>query len=537
MRVQIAVWLLLAPLLVASRCGGGDGSGGSPPVGDLRSSDVRCAPLPPLGGFPPGYDFVPYPPGGAAPLRILAATALGSNLIPLAIEEVPFQLPPGTTNFLLPNDADGDGNVEIFKSIDDVHVLSSSLALVTVSGNFEGVLFIDPSVVAARDVLVSVPPGFDPATFTVFPGLPDPGTSRLQTGITTTVCVDAGPGAVDSRGALLTDAVAPIFWCDGPGTFQATFTAGAALVGDRLFAVTSNVGVDQAREDTQFLPGTIVVYDVDTTVDPLALSPSMSTPDGRPYLVTSGFNATHLTPYTTPAGRDLLLVSHTGAIGIRADDPSTTELESGAVRITDGLVDVIDVAALELIATIPLADANPAFDGVSIDPSERLGLLGDVNARKLYGIDLAVLSTLGPAGQGGSPVILDAAIVFDGLNPFPALPDGAPPVTCPGQIQGVAFNAAGDRVYALETCDGAVAAFDFDGSGNPSTAELRTRVVFSSLSPATAPLRVDTVDQLRRPSSLKVRPGEPGSDYAGPDVFFTIGDPEGFLCGVRIDAP
>jgi hypothetical protein len=531
--------LFLLPALVGGKCGGGDGSGGSALVVEQKSSDARCAPLADIRGFPPGYDFVPEPAAGPAPLRVLAATATQSNLIPLGIEQIPFQLPPGSVNYLLPPDSDGDGNIEFFKSIDDVNVESADLALVTVSGNVEAVLFIEPGTVDARQAEVSVPPGFDPAWFAAFPGLPAPGSSRMQTGITTTVCVDAGPGAVDSRGDLLVDAIPSLFWCDGPGSFPASFTSGAAIIGDRLFATTSNVGLDPGSQDTQFLPATVAVYDIDTAADPIAVSPSAATVDGRPYIVTSGFNATHVTPYTTPSGRRFALVTLSGAVGIRADDPNTDEIESGALPITDGAIDVIDVDAGELVATIPLEDANPAFDGIALDPSGRLGLMGDLNARHLYGIDLAVLDALGPPGSGGPPVELGNAVVFDGLNPLlvPALPGGAPASTCPGQVSGVGFQQRGRAAYVLESCDGTVTAFDVDLSGDPTLAELRTRVVYSSTSPATAPLRADTVDQLRRPTSLKVRPGRPGIDYQGPDVFFLITDPESLLCGVRIDSP
>ena len=38
------------------------------------------------------------------------------------------------------------------------------------------------------------------------------------------------------------------------------------------------------------------------------------------------------------------------------------------------------------------------------------------------------------------------------------------------------------------------------------------------------------------PGEVEVRPGEPGVDYSGPDVFFLLGQPEGLLCGVRIDS-
>jgi hypothetical protein len=538
-RIRLALLACaLAPLWLGGKCGGGDGSSGSPPVLDQSTSDPRCAPLVDIGGFPPGYDFIPAAAGNSAPLRLLAATATRSSLIPLAIEEIPFAIPQGTSSYLLPADSDGDGNREFFKSIDDVVVVSPSLALATVSGNIDAVLFVDPSIVGPREVWVAIPADFDPADFAPFPGLPAPGTSRLQTGITTTACVDAGPGAVDSRGVLLADGVDPRFWCNGPGTFPASFSSGAAVVADRLFASTSNVGIDQGQPDTQFLPGTVVIFELDARVDPLVLSPTQATPDTRPYIVTTGFNPTHVTPYTTAAGRDLLLVTQTGAIGIQPDDPNTDAIEGGALPITDGAIDVIDTDALELVATIPLVDANPSFGPLAIDPTGRVALFGDVNARRVYGIDLDALAGLPPAGQGGEPVLLDGAVIFDGTNPLeiPARPGGAPTPSCPGQIGGLGFNHAGDRVYVLETCDGTVAAFDADLSGSPSLSELRNRIVFASLSVATAPLRVDTLGQLRQPSSLKVRPGIPGVEYVGPDVFFTIGDPEGFLCGVRIDA-
>jgi len=33
-----------------------------------------------------------------------------------------------------------------------------------------------------------------------------------------------------------------------------------------------------------------------------------------------------------------------------------------------------------------------------------------------------------------------------------------------------------------------------------------------------------------------VRPGIPGVDYSGPDVFFLAGLPEGAVCGIRMDS-
>ncbi len=537
-KLWLASLLFLCPLLVGSRCGGGDGSGGSAPVLELRSPDARCVALADPGQFPPDFDFVPPVSGAGAPLRLVAATDMLQNLIPYAIEATPFQQPPGTVIYPLPADSDQDGNIEFFKSIGQVRALSSSLALVTVSGGIEAVLFIDPSQVGPRTVEVSVPADFVPELFATFPGLPDPGTSREQRGITTTACVSPGAAALDSRGEPLSTAVAPIFWCDGTPSYVASFTAAAAVSAGRLFAAVSNLGVDPGAENTQYLPGALVVYTLDLGVEPPVVAPATDTADALPYLLTSGFNPTGLTPYTTPSGRELLLVTLSGAIGIRADDPNTSELEGGAVAITDGAVDVVDATSAELLATIPLRDANPAFDGLAIDPSGRVALFGDLNARQLYAIDLAALWTLPAAGSGSPPSVLEAAIIFDGTNPLEvdALPGGAPAASCPGQIEGVGFSYTGTRAYALETCDGSLAVLSIDLSGDPSTAALRDRIHVTGVFPVTAPLRADTEGQFRRPSSLKVRPGRPGIDYVGPDVFFMIGESEGRLCGIRLDS-
>jgi hypothetical protein len=530
--------LALAPWLAGARCGGGSGTGGKDPVANQPVFDPRCAPLAELDGFPPGYDFVPPPGGTGAPVRALAATVTGNNLIPLGIEATPFRVPDGLGSYPLPADADGDGINELFKSIDGVVATAADLALVTVSGDSGALLFVDPAGVGPRSARVEVPVGFDPDDFAPYPGLPAPGTSRLQRGVTVAACVDAGPDARDSRGVLLADALPSFLWCNGPGSFPATFPAGAALAAGRLFVATSNLGLDQGQPDTQFLPGTLIVFEIDTAADPLVVSPSQATPDGRPWLLTSAFNPTHVTPYTTPGGRELLLVSQTGAIGIGADDPNTDEDEGGTLPISDGAIDVFDPVSLERVASYPLQDANPSLDGVAVDPTGRVALLGDVASRRIFAVDLQPLDSLPPGGQGAPPADLSAAVIFDGLNPLEQPRRASAPAapSCGGRIQGVAFDATGGRLYALETCDGTIGAWDVDLSGSPSVAQLRDRFVFDVLSVATAAVRVDTLEQARQPAALRVRPGVPGVDYAGPDVFFTIGDPEGFLCGVSIDA-
>ncbi len=38
------------------------------------------------------------------------------------------------------------------------------------------------------------------------------------------------------------------------------------------------------------------------------------------------------------------------------------------------------------------------------------------------------------------------------------------------------------------------------------------------------------------PSQIRVRPGEPGIDFTGPDVFYMVDLPDGLLCPLRLDS-
>jgi hypothetical protein len=532
-RVMAAV-MALGLACTGAKCGGGTGSGGSPPVVEIESPDSRCAALGDPTGFPPGFDFVPGVPG-----RVLAATFLRSTLIPLDVEGVPFSVPPGTTDFSLPADADGDGNAFDTPAIDSITVLSSELALVTVSNTPEAVLFVHP---AGTDggmvtVRVEVPEAFDPDDFL---GMPDPGpeNAELRTGVRTTFCIVPRPGALDSRGDAIAEVIDPRFWCrEGEPSYYSTFPAGAAVVGPHMFVPLSLLGgVGLGGPDTQFLPGAVLVYDLDRTLDPPQVSPSTETPDGRAYVLTSegAFNASEVTPYTSPSGRGYLLVTLTGAIGIQG---------GATLGLTDGAIDVIDVESLRLVATIPLVGANPAFSRLAIDPTGRVALMGDATGRNVYGIDLAPLDSLVPIP--GEVVVLDGrsaqgnAVIFDGVTPLriPALPGGAPAETCAGRIQGVAFAHHGRVAYAIDECDGSLSLIDVQLEPVASAPLPRDRFEVVGQAAITAPLRSDTLGLPRRPSSLMVRSGEPGVDFQGPDVFFMVGDEEALLCGIGIESP
>lgn len=533
--------LLLAPALLAGKCGGGNGSGGDPAVVEITSPDSRCVALPDAFGNPPGYDFVPGRSG-----RVLAATFTEPTLVPLNVARVPFRVPRNADPYTLPSDADGDGRPEPVQPIDDVFALDRNLALVTLS-TYEAVLFVDPQG-GAREVVLETPPppgvGFD-RTEEIDPDelllWPPSGTAERRTGFANFPCIVPRSGARDSRGDLLREVLPETPGCPtGIESYRGSFTSGVASAAGRLFVSMSNLGDDQGADDTQYLPAAIAVYAFDESRSRPRITP-IATPDGGAFLRTgsSGFNATHVQRYVTPSGRELILATLSGAIGIREDDPDTDEFESGAVRITSGSIEVFDPIALQRVARYPLEGANPSFNGLAIDPDGEVAAVGDVTDRLLYAVDLRPLDALpDPAIPGARVAVLDGpALLFDGDSPLkiPSLPNGtgAPEETCPGWIESVAWNDAGDRLYALDVCDGSITGIGVDLSGGPDP----DLFFVGATEPVTAPLRSDSAGRPRRPAKLQVRPGEPGRDYDGPDLFFLVNEPEGLLCGIRVESP
>lgn len=526
--------LLVTPALLGADCGGGSGSGGSPARFTIRSPDPRCVSLPER--FPPGFDFIPGSPG-----RVLAANFQGpSALIPFDVEREPIGVAPGASDLVIPDDSDGDGSPEsvLRPKIDDVFGVAADLALVTMSDR-EQVFFAHPDGVV-RSFAVSAPAALEPWRYARLPAPGEPAAQR--TALSTWACLEAPPAAETSLGEPL-EAVLRRFCNPERVSFLTSLTAGAALQAGRLFVPVSNRDGSSPAESPRFLPGAVLVFDIDLASDPPRVAPSAD----APAIFTSGYNPTEATAYTTPSGRELLLVSVSGSFAIAPDDPSTDAIEAAQIPLTEGAIDVIDARALRLVARYPLADANPSFRRLAIDPSGRVALAGDVARRQVVAIDLAPLALL-PAADAlaeGDVIALDGstpgwdnAVVFDGRSPLPvpALAGGAPRASCPGSVQSVAFSSAGDRAFALEDCDGALVTLDVDVSGTPSVTELRERISVLRVEPLVAARRVESLGRPQQPDSLKVRPGVPGVDFSGPDIFFTVGEPEGLLCGARVDS-
>jgi len=525
--VRASLLLLAAGLLVGGSCGGGSGSGGDAPVVQVDTPDDRCVALP--SQFPPGFDFVPGASG-----RVLAASFTPGVAVPIDVEPVPPRtaVPGPLVDLRSAIAADACPGFPVDPAFDGVFAPRPDLALVTASG-CEALAFVDPATGALRDLAVSTPSGVAPGTW---PSLPAPGTSASLAAASTRRCLVPPPGAVDSRGAPIPLGPAS---CDRTQpSFFASFTSGAALAAGALFVSMSDLGANAGRPDTQFLPGAVLVFDFDASTTPPRIAPAAES-----VLFTSGFNPTHATPYRTPGGRELVLVTVSGALGLVPDDPATPEREAGGTALSPAAIDVIDAASRRLVATVPLGLAAPSFDRLAIDPSGRVAVVGSAIGRRLYAIDLAPLDGLALPAPGMPPLVLDGstgpnAVVFDAAAPLVlrSLPNGAPPATCPGYVVGADFSAAGDKLFATDFCDGTLGIVGVDAlAGAPVPVPADRFHVLDAL-PIAAPLDAASLGLARAPGAVRVRPGRPGADYRGPDVLFTIGIPEGQLCGVRIDS-
>ncbi len=526
-RLLAGLALTAAPLaLGGGSCGGRatidrSGGGGNPDLG------IECAPLP--GAFPAGLDFIP-----GEPQRLVVANFVPSALLPFDANPVPPSIAGSGSIPSLPPDSDGDGRAEgspllpLSPALDGVLGVAPGIVFATASG-YEEVLFGNADDGSLRSFTVATPASL---ALTDYPLLPAPGSSAPRTAVSTLSCVAFPPGALDSRG----DPVVSSPLCLA-GNLLTTFTSGAALAAGHLFVTSSNVGEDAGTANTQFLPGSVLVYDVDLASTPPRVSPNALVRA----IFTSAFNPSDATPVVTPGGRSLVLVTASGAIGVRTDDPQTPSIEGGGVALSNAAIDVIDPLTLQLVASVPLGLAGLSFDRLAVDPGRRVAFTGSATGRQLYAIDLAALDAIPPLAPVDPPVQLDGsdarggfrdARIFDAAHPLEvdALANGAPAGSCDGFVVAAAFDHTGTRLFATEFCDGTIAVVDVDLSGAPPIPVPASRFRLLRVRPVTAPVGPAGLGEPRAPGPLAVRPGEPGVDFTGPDLFFLVGDPEGKLC-------
>jgi hypothetical protein len=520
--------LLFAMLLLGVGCEGA-GSAGDGLVVEDEVLDPRCTPI--AGAFPSGLALSRGDVNRAILVQFQPAAVVVFDLTSERPRLLALQTIPDASH---PDDSDIDGVSDPDRSValgffplspllGGVDIPFPDLALVSAS-NYEEVLFVDPRTPLQASVLVENPPasgGFHPDDF---PFLPPGGEAHLRAAVSTRACVFP-PDAIDSLG----DPIPPEARCDPevPGYFT-SLTAGKAIASGHLFVATSNL---RSSAQSRFNPGTVLVYEWEEASGLARVRPEVA----APVLFTTGFNPTGVTRFVTGSGRELVLVTVTGAIGAG----------TGSANVkTPAAIDVIDAARLRVAASIPLGYAGPSFDALAIDPSGRVALLGASSQRQLYAVDLAPLDDPRLYERDGAPILLDGltagfpdARIFTADHPL-RLPDrasGPSAAVCDG-LTHVAINAAGSEAFATDHCDGTLSRIRLDLAGSPAVPVPDERFQLFLQDDLVAPLTAASLGLPRAPGPLRVRPGVPGVDYEGPDVVLTLGLPDAQLCGVRVEA-
>lgn len=519
---SIASPLLAVGGLVVSLagCEGDGGSGGL--VIRNRITAEHCTPPPSASPFPPGLAIL------SAARQLAVVTQDGPNAI--LTYDLRGDRPRAIATHTLGVDSDADGIDDetamrqavgrgAYPKMGEVRAPDDGVALVSTS-DYEQVLAFDPTTGQPVTLAVEGPEalaGID------YPLLPQPGIRAQRTGLSTLACVAAPAGALDSRGRPIT--ADPV--CDPTRpSFRTSFTAGKARAAGRLFVATSNLELVPAN---RFLPGTLLVFDWREGPGGIEIEPSARTP----VLFTSGFNPTGVATFRTPGGRELVLVTVTGAIG--------AGVGTGNV-LTDSFVDVVDPAIPRIVATVPLGRAGPAFDAPAIDPGGRIAWLGASSSRQLYAIDLRPLDDPRVHEPRTEPLLLDGlslgaldARIFTADRPLAVPPrsDGRSSSSCEG-LTDATVNAAGSEVFASDYCDGTITRIALDLGGDPPAPYPPTRFRVTAQSNTFAPH--DAVGESRTPGLLAARPGIPGIDYTSPDVLVLVGQELGQICALRIES-
>lgn len=382
------------------------------------------------------------------------------------------------------------------------------------TSDYEQVLTIDPSTAEAVTVSIAIPDSIPEGRY---PLLPAPGTTVDRTGISTFYCVTP-EDPTDSLGRT----IMPGCDADVP-SYLTSFTAGVAKSGGKLFVATSNL----VKTQSVYLPGTILVFE--WIEEPSSIT--VRTPVQDSILFTSGFNPTGMTAIETPGGRELVLVTVTGAI-LAASVPDSA--------LTPSFVDVIDPSVPKIVATIPLGFGGASFNGAAVDSGGLLAWFGSSISRELFAIDLRALDT--PELYDGSrtePVLLDGmtvgfedARVFTADRPFgiPARVDRPASPACGGWTD-VATRFGQSEAIATDYCDGSITRIAYELGGDPPIPIPADRFRIISQSGEFAP--TPAVGEISAPNHLAVRQGIPGVDFMTPDVYTLAGLP-GQFCGIRI---
>jgi hypothetical protein len=218
-----------------------------------------------------------------------------------------------------------------------------------------------------------------------------------------------------------------------------------------------------------------------------------------------------------------VLVVVSGAVGTSGND--FVEVAGATASI-----EVIDAETLELVGTYPLG--NAALSGVSALNAENAVLvIGSAIDRWLFSVDLEpLLDPLFPSGS--TPADLGGWVRYDRGVPFAITLDS--PVdtgTCLGLISGMAISDDLSEIYAVDFCSGTLTVVEAASDGI---------LMQGTQIELTAPINEPDPDPgseevvLKGPGRIAVRPGTPGTSFAGSDLFVLVSQPEGGVCAQNV---
>ncbi len=253
----------------------------------------------------------------------------------------------------------------------------------------------------------------------------------------------------------------------GPGPFSPNFAADLQILGNRAFVSMGSSCFD-AGFNSFYVQGLVLVYDINN-------QPPFLTPASTPYIVLSGFNATGL----TVAGGKLIATS-TGdtALGGAASTPETPSF-----------LDEIDPQTLAVTRTLDMGEVGLNFQPLAVSADAKRGFIGSSAFSELYEIDLQNFTAL--RGESNPIQITDEAADFISDQ---EIAEG-------GEILFVSsFNRSAVNAIDLTSSERTVlpTSLDFAFPDNPG---------------------------ITGAGPIAIRPGVPGLDFTGPDLFVLTASP------------
>lgn len=247
----------------------------------------------------------------------------------------------------------------------------------------------------------------------------------------------------------------------GPGSFTPpAFSADIAMLNDRLFVTLSNACFDSSFSSF-YIQGLLLIFDINN-------QPPYLTPAATPYLALSGFNATAITVLS-----DRLVVTSTG----------DTDLDgSNSIPETPSLLDEIDPETLKITRTLDLGKIAANFQPLAVSEDGKRGFVGSSSYGEVYEIDLESFTAL---RGSGNPINVNSA------NDFITDQEIAP---------------GGDLLLVSSFNHDNVSAIDLTGS---------TREVLSM----SLDFSFEANPGVTGAGPMVFRPGMPGVDFLGPDLF------------------